>query len=245
MNKNKSKKSYILYAFHVPVLVLIGLLAVGSYFSINKITKNSEDQTLVLGKKSDKGNKTNPGQAKKADKVTGNAGGNNGSSNAAIHRKNVNNVVENLEAILEDEEELGNEELVSEILDIVNDESEDVTDVTEAIAEVEGRPAWKTALLGSDYKNLGQLRSSLVKNRNRIKKLTKSANKVQGEDNQLMYQEQLQVLNEEKESTMFNICMHMRAGTLCSHDTLGISAISRTTCKKSLNRSMHASFESP
>ena len=48
--------------------------------------------------------------------------------------------------------------------------------VTEAITEVEEEGAVKKFFLGPDYKNLGQLRSSLVHNENQIRKLTQAMN---------------------------------------------------------------------
>jgi len=49
--------------------------------------------------------------------------------------------------------------------------SEDV--IVETVEAVDKRGKIKTFLVGSDYKNLGQLRSELVKNRNQIRKLTR------------------------------------------------------------------------
>ncbi|MFC1755834.1 hypothetical protein ACFLZK_00360 [Patescibacteria group bacterium] len=200
MKKTNPKKSLTLYAIQLPILILLGALLVGGYLSIDKLKETLGEEMSVLGKKSaakGNSNKVSPGQAKKAD-TTGKPG-KGGSTNAALHRKNISEVVENLEAIAEEEEELGNLEVSDEIGDIADEEDESGEEAAEAIEEVEGRGKWKSVLLGSDYKNLGKLRSSLVHNRNRIKKLTKSMNKVEGEDNQLMLQEQLQIMNEEKE----------------------------------------------
>ena len=201
MKNSKNHKSLKLYSFHLPLMILLGALLVGGYLSKDKIEETLSGDMSVLGKKTaEKGNSgksSAKGQVKKVDD-TGNS--NKGASiNAATHRKNITTVVENLEAIAEEEEELGNLDVGEEIGDVAEEEEEEVEDTADAIEEVEGRGKLKTLLLGSDYKNLGQLRSSLVKNRNRIKKLTKNMNKVEGEDNQLMLQEQLQVLNGEKE----------------------------------------------
>lgn len=77
------------------------------------------------------------------------------------------------------------------------DESSDETAI--AINEVEKTNKFKKLLVGSDYKNLGQLRSSLVRNRNQIRNLTRLAENVTDESEKAAIEEQLTVLMQERE----------------------------------------------
>ena len=43
--------------------------------------------------------------------------------------------------------------------------------------------------MGTDYKNLGQLRSSMVQNKNQIKQLIQVMTQVQSDENKLVLQE--------------------------------------------------------
>ena len=47
----------------------------------------------------------------------------------------------------------------------------------QAKAQVEGRPGWLTFLIGTDYGNLGTLRSDIVKTQNQIQRLTDARNR--------------------------------------------------------------------
>ncbi len=51
---------------------------------------------------------------------------------------------------------------------VAREQAESETTTSQAIAEVEGRNSFKTFLIGTDYKNLGMIRSEMVKTSSRI-----------------------------------------------------------------------------
>ena len=130
--------------------------------------------------------------------VPGNA---NQNSNAVIYRKKTEEVVNNLNEIVEEESAQGNEEVAEEIQEVVEEQEQTADETAEVIQNIEKQKQNKfmVALVGTDYKNLGQLRSSLAQNENQIRKLTQNALMIQGEENQVTYQEQLMALMQERE----------------------------------------------
>lgn len=91
------------------------------------------------------------------------------------------------------------EQVAEELEGIAEEEDAAEDEVTDSIEKVEERGKLKTLLVGTDYKNLGQLRSELVRNRNQIRKLTKLVNQVEGEENQLAIQDQIAALLQQRE----------------------------------------------
>lgn len=70
-----------------------------------------------------------------------------------------------------EEEEQEPEEVLEEVAETQEEMAEETS---EAIEAVESRGALKKMIIGDDYKNLGQLRSTLVHSRNDVKKLTRT-----------------------------------------------------------------------
>lgn len=89
--------------------------------------------------------------------------------------------------------------IAEELEEIADDIDENSEDVSYAIDEVETRNKWKKMLIGSDYKNLGQLRSSIVRNKNQIRQLTQIMEGLELEEDKALIQEQIQALNQEQE----------------------------------------------
>lgn len=175
---NKDKTKYIsLFSFHVPVLIFAAaVIGIGTIAAIS--TSKPEDST-VLGSKnqSSKGSKSggsetkNPNTAKikepqaitEAKTVKG-----------AEHRKVLTDVVSNLEDAADTEEVSGNTETSEDVTEVA-DATEDAASTTvEAVDELETESPFKVFLVGYDYKNLGQLRSSLAHTENSIRKLDKA-----------------------------------------------------------------------
>jgi type VI protein secretion system component VasK len=94
---------------------------------------------------------------------------NNGESVSAQHRNNVGKIVQDLEEIASKDKSVENE-----VKSVAKEEKDAVDEVSAKMNEVEKRGGFKTFLIGSDYKNLGALRSELVKTQNHIDRLTKS-----------------------------------------------------------------------
>jgi hypothetical protein len=119
---------------------------------------------------------------------------NNGQLVAGEHRSTVANFVQGLLNVA-DREEGGIGQQVRVIAQQQND-SESTT--TQAIEKVEKRNKIKTFLFGSDYKNLGALRSEMVQTRNRIEQLNRLMENVENEGNKTELQNQIQALEQEQ-----------------------------------------------
>lgn len=85
------------------------------------------------------------------------------------HRSNVANVVQELEKIGDRDNQIG-----EEVKTVAQKEKTESEIVKEKMDKVENRGAFKTFLIGSDYKNLGALRSELVTTQNSLDRLTKA-----------------------------------------------------------------------
>lgn len=80
--------------------------------------------------------------------------------------------------------------------------------VDDAVEAVQQRGAVKTFLIGSDYKNLGQLRSEMVRTRNQIAQMERLHSQAQTDDDRALAQEQLRVLQQEQERITETITAH-------------------------------------
>ncbi|MDH4330342.1 MAG: hypothetical protein OEV93_02200 [Candidatus Moranbacteria bacterium] len=140
-------------------------------------------------------------------------------TNAKIHKEKTSEVSGDLKGVAKKEEEknknknkgddqqemeqnqngLENEEVVTEMEEVAEEIAETSEETAEAIEKVESRNKFKKMLVGTDYKNLGQLRSSLVKNENQIRKLTRVAEKTQAGETDTIVDEQLIALMQERE----------------------------------------------
>ncbi len=61
-----------------------------------------------------------------------------------------------------------------DLREVAKEQNESKNEEVDAMDQVENRSSWKTFFIGTDYKNLGILRSSLVKTANQIDRLTKA-----------------------------------------------------------------------
>lgn len=119
--------------------------------------------------------------------------------NAEIHKEKTEKVSNKLKNIGEDNkireknEVMSGQEDSSEISEEVEDIAEEAEEIAEEISEtsddaaeaidaVEKENKFKKFLVGTDYKNLGQLRSSLAHNENQIRKLTKLSERLQTQE---------------------------------------------------------------
>lgn len=121
-----------------------------------------------------------------------------GKSNAALHKEKVEVVAENLDKVVKKEKEMKKTAVAQQIEGVVEESSETSNAAADAIAEVESRNGFKRFLIGTDYKNLGQLRSSLVRNESQIRKLTRAMAGVDAEE-QAAIGAQLLTLTQERE----------------------------------------------
>jgi len=184
------KKTKLTYLFVIVLSVMFGcvsLVAVAKSDNANK-----SDKTEKSVKVQEKSKTVNLKNFEKADQAKG-------TTNAKIHEEKTGKVVEALEQVATQEESAGNTQISNQIEAVVAVQQQTQTETVAAIEEVEKRGKVKTFLVGTDYKNLGQLRSDLVHNRNQIRQLTQTMAQVQNSGDATLLQEQLATLMQERE----------------------------------------------
>ncbi len=114
-----------------------------------------------------------------------------GQVNAEEHRSNVANFVQTLlKAASSTEGGIGQQVRV-----IAQQQNDSDTTTTKAVEKIQSRNKIKTFLIGSDYKNLGALRSEMVQTRNRIDQLDRV---IQNTTDTAEIQAQIQTLEQEQ-----------------------------------------------
>jgi len=113
--------------------------------------------------------------------------------NAEEHRSVVANFVQSLLQVADREGGIGEQVRV-----IAQQQNDSKNTTTQAIEKVEKRNKIKTFLFGSDYKNLGALRSEIVHTRNRLDQLNRLLPTVQNASNTVEIQNQIQTLEQEQ-----------------------------------------------
>lgn len=118
---------------------------------------------------------------------------NKGQFNAESHRSTVANFVQSLLSVADREGGIGQEvKVIAEQQNNIKDRAADL------INAVENRNKVKTFLIGTSYKNLGELRRQMVQTRNQIEQLKRLANKVENEGDKTELQSQIQLLEQEQ-----------------------------------------------
>ena len=129
--------------------------------------------------------------AKNATSVANSANNQTGQINATEHRSTVANFVQTLlEASSSMEGGIGQQVKV-----IAQQQNDSEATTTKAIEKINSRNKIKTFLIGSDYKNLGALRSEIVQTRNRIDQLNRV---IQNATDTAEIQTQIQTLEQEQ-----------------------------------------------
>jgi len=116
-----------------------------------------------------------------------------GQVNAAEHRSTVANFVQSLLQIADREGGIGQQVRV-----IAQQQNQSATATIQAMEKVQERNKVKTFLVGTDYKNLGALRSEMVQTRNRLEQLNRLMENVQNEGDKTELQNQIQTLEQEQ-----------------------------------------------
>ncbi len=84
----------------------------------------------------------------------------------------------------------------AEVREVAQEQNDSEEKVTEAIKKVENRNKWKNFFLGTDYKNVGALRSEIAKTENRLAKLNKTLEKMASSTDAVKINEQIQSLKQ-------------------------------------------------
>ncbi|MFA5172854.1 MAG: hypothetical protein WC435_00420 [Candidatus Paceibacterota bacterium] len=113
--------------------------------------------------------------------------------NAEEHHSAVSNFVESLLQVADREGGIG-----EEVKTISQEQNQSASSTVQIIKKVQTRNKVKTFLLGSDYKNLGVLRSEMVQTENRLEQLNRLVEKVQNEGDKTELQNQIKTLEQEQ-----------------------------------------------
>lgn len=90
-------------------------------------------------------------------------------------------------------------ELEADLVELAEDLEENQVEVAGSVKKFENQNKAKTFLMGTDYKNLGQLRSSMVQNRNQIRQLTQLIDQTEDGEIKTALQEELRLMAQERE----------------------------------------------
>lgn len=117
----------------------------------------------------------------------------NGQRTAEAHRSAVSSFVQSLLDVADREGGIGTQVRV-----IAQAQQDSATTTASAIERVESRNALKTFLIGSDYKNLGVLRSEMVKMQNNLNQLKTLLGSTTDSTDQATIDAQIQALEQEQ-----------------------------------------------
>ena len=178
MPKIKSKSLFI---FFLTSVIIFSLVAIAIAKSNQNQGQNQEHNTSTVNATSD-------------EEENENATNSQGQLNAAEHRSVVANFVQGLLKVA-DREKGG---IGEQVRVIAQQQNQSDATATEAINKIQNRSKIKTFLIGSDYKNLGALRSEVVHTRNRLDQLNRLLPNVQNASDTVEIQNQIQTLEQEQ-----------------------------------------------
>lgn len=113
--------------------------------------------------------------------------------NAEMHRSTVAGFVGTLLDVADQDKGIGEEVRV-----IAQEQNQSMEAIAEKIEKIENRGAIRTFLIGTDYKNVGALRSEMVHTRNRIEQLNRLRERTENEASEQALQEQIQNMEQEQ-----------------------------------------------
>lgn len=114
--------------------------------------------------------------------------------NIEEHRSAVSEFVENLLSVADREGGIGEQVRV-----IAREQNRSASTTTQAMERVQTRSKVKTFFIGSDYKNLGTLRSEMAQTENRLGQLNNLVEKAQSDTDKAELQAQIQTLQQEQQ----------------------------------------------
>jgi len=109
------------------------------------------------------------------------------------HQSAVANFVQALVQVADRDKGIGEQVRV-----IARQQNQSIATTTAAMEKIQTRSKVKTFLIGTDYKNTGQLRSEMVQTRNRIEQTTKLMEQAKSAEDKIMLQMQVQAMEQEQ-----------------------------------------------
>ncbi len=205
----KIRKNLLITGFLVLALVLSFSIALAKEDDVNKSNINksqinaneNRDKTNEAENQADRF-KTQKNENENVNEENANVNENNNENqendnelNGEKHRSAVATFVQGLLKVA-DREKGGIGDQVRAIAEEQNDvENQEA----EAIDQIENRSWLKTFFIGTDYKNIGQLRSTMVKTGNRIDQLKRLLDKTTSDATKTALQTQIQALEQEQQ----------------------------------------------
>jgi len=162
------------------IMFLFSFVFVASVEAVQNQNMNQEQNTSTIGQQ-------NQGQNQEQNQKQ------QGQINAEQHRSTIVNFVQSLQGIADREGGIGQQVRI-----IAQQQNQSATTTIQAMEKVQTRSKVKTFFFGSDYKNLGALRSETIQTRNRLEQLNQFMESVQSEGDQTELQNQIQALEQEQ-----------------------------------------------
>ena len=179
-----NKKNISLFIVCLIAASLISLSASTIFADSKERNQNNQSSSEINVENNTSGNKNGEqSQVKNGDKIDGQS-----------HKNVISEFVQNLLNVADSEKSIG-----QEVKAVATEQDQSKEKVAEVIDTVNNRNAIKTFLIGSDYKNLGELRSETVKTENQISKLENLLEKTTSAGNQTVIQSQIQNLKQEQQ----------------------------------------------
>jgi len=192
MPKIKSKSLFI---FFLTISIIFSLVAMVNA-KADPNPKRNQGQNQEIEEHNNQNTSTINATSEEEDEEENeeNATNSKGQINAAEHRSVVANFVQGLLKVA-DREKGG---IGEQVRVIAQQQNQSDATATEAINKIQNRSKIKTFLIGSDYKNLGALRSEVVHTRNRLDQLNRLLPTVQNASDTVEIQNQIQTLEQEQ-----------------------------------------------
>jgi len=171
--------------------VFLGMLAVGFIFSIARAEESDrtpmEKRDYAPAKPETKRQQDAQAEKLKEANKASNKKVDKNKASFSSHQSAVAVFVQNLLSVADRESGIGEEVRI-----IAREQNESAEKILNEIKAVETRSKIKTFFIGSDYKNLGDLRSDMVKTDNQIEKLKRLAEKAENADNRSILNSQIE-----------------------------------------------------
>ncbi|KKP33012.1 MAG: hypothetical protein A2312_01135 [Candidatus Staskawiczbacteria bacterium RIFOXYB2_FULL_32_9] len=153
--------------------------------------QNQNDSQNFLGAKEQEQEQEREREQEQKSEQNGQENGLNGQN----RRSAVANFVQKLQEVANRQSGIGQQ---VKIIAQEQNQSEETT--LQAMEKVQTRSKVRTFFLGTDYKNLGTLRSEMVQTRNRLNQLEDLAENIQDENDKEEFQNQMQALEQEQQN---------------------------------------------
>jgi hypothetical protein len=160
-------------------ILLASIIVIVSVFTVN---------AYVLGQNADRA-----GAGNQMQQQTQAANQGENTQNQEQYQNRVSNFVQSLSQVADREGGIG-----EQVRTIAQQQNQSAEATIHAMEKVQTRNKVRTFFLGSDYKNLGALRSEMVQTRNRLEQLNKLMENVQNEGDKTELQNQIQALDQEQ-----------------------------------------------